>query len=202
MTFHCIDLAEIAAIDNARASDDAALVKRALFLIFAASISFAAPSFQLTSVPAQSADGPEIPLSFHTDGQVFHSCSIRRAADEAKTVDDGAAVVVRARTATLVIEYPVDKPVAVRIHADTKTGFTRAGLIKIIGDVYKWMYSEEDRTTRTKVVPVGERKGLVNRNQTNGRFGIWGHDLSDLFLEGIHVRRDKKDVVITLDIGS
>jgi hypothetical protein len=54
-----------------------------------------------------------------------------------------------------------------------------------------------------KIVPFEYRKyfgPLVNRHETNGKYGIWGHDLSDLCLEGIYY--NKATGTVTLDIGS
>lgn len=54
-----------------------------------------------------------------------------------------------------------------------------------------------------KVLPLDlriKRGGFVNRNKTNGKYGIWGHDIEDLAIERINYDENKN--LITLFIGS
>lgn len=44
----------------------------------------------------------------------------------------------------------------------------------------------------TAVIPVEDRGILLNRNRTYGIFGIYGHDLEDLWIENLHYDRDQK----------
>jgi hypothetical protein len=48
---------------------------------------------------------------------------------------------------------------------------------------YERIYSEE----ASDVPDPGLIPGMLNRDYSNGRHGIWGHDLEDLFFEGIEV---------------
>lgn len=52
-----------------------------------------------------------------------------------------------------------------------------------------------------KVLPLELRRkqgGLLNRHATNGKYGIWGHDIGDLVIEGITYRNG----TLYLSIGS
>ena len=40
---------------------------------------------------------------------------------------------------------------------------------------------------------LNQRKGIINRNETDGKYGIWGHDLEDLDLSTIEVYRNKEN---------
>ena len=42
---------------------------------------------------------------------------------------------------------------------------------------------------------MDKRVGLSNRNETNGKYGIWGHDLIDLYLSDIEVYKNKSGFV-------
>lgn len=65
------------------------------------------------------------------------------------------------------------------------------------------MYDEEENTSKTKTVPVKQRQGLLNRNETNGKYGIWGHDLSDLDLTSMDVYENEEGTIfLDLDIDS
>jgi len=62
---------------------------------------------------------------------------------------------------------------------------------------------KETSTFVGKVIPVEIRAQmgrLLNRNETDGKYGIWGHDIGDLWLEGIYYNPQTKTV--TLSIGS
>ena len=50
------------------------------------------------------------------------------------------------------------------------------------------------------VIPVEHRGSILNRNLTDGIFGIFGHDLEDLIIKNIHYNREKK--ILRLIIGS
>jgi hypothetical protein len=79
-------------------------------------------------------------------------------------------------------------------------GFTRKHLVELIAKTYQQIYQEEDQSSQVQVIPMENRTTLLNRNQTNGKYGIWGHDISDLWLEGIHYNTSTNTVL--LDIGS
>lgn len=56
-------------------------------------------------------------------------------------------------------------------------------------------YLEENETSTLKNESISKRtKGvslLINRAQTNGKYGIWGHDLEDLTIVNIMVKGNK-----------
>ena len=64
-----------------------------------------------------------------------------------------------------------------------------------IQEKYKQVYKEEEESAATKTIPMNSREGLSNRNETNGKYGIWGHDLTDLYLTDVEVYKDSKGVV-------
>jgi hypothetical protein len=70
-------------------------------------------------------------------------------------------------------------------------------LIDSVCEGYVKIYDEEDET-RTLPAQSPLDSILVNRPKTDGKHGIWGHDLNDLYIEGMH----KEDGIWHLDIGS
>ena len=103
---------------------------------------------------------------------------------------------------TLIIDYPLKNPASFDISA-TGNGFSRRQLIQIISEKYHEIYAEEEKTAEAKTVPVDKRDTLLNRNQTDGKYGIWGHDLSDLDLDSIEVYKSADGkIYLTLDIES
>ncbi|WP_173003180.1 hypothetical protein [Chitinophaga sp. SYP-B3965] len=104
-------------------------------------------------------------------------------------------------TITVIIDYPLTKSYTFELVSPG--GFTKQTLIQEICKHYHLIYAEEEKTTTTKVIPLEERKGLINRNETNGKHGIWGHDIIDLVLSEILVYRTAKgQIVLTLGIES
>jgi len=86
-------------------------------------------------------------------------------------------------------DYPLSSPVDLKfIHL---CGFTRKDFYNAVRKGYKKIYKKEDNPGR---VP-----GLLNRAKCEGPYGIWGHDLCDLYLEGF---TEKKPGYFILSVGS
>jgi len=97
-------------------------------------------------------------------------------------------VVLKGTSAIIIIDYPVANPIEIQIKPAKIEGFTRGELISIISKEYHRIYKEEEESAVTKTTPLEEREGLINRNQTDGKYGIWGHDIGDLDLTAIIIR--------------
>lgn len=102
---------------------------------------------------------------------------------------DADKIVLKASSVTLIIDYPLTTP-AVFVIKSSGQGFSRRQLITEISKLYHEIYKEEERTANTKTIPLNKREGLVNRNKTDGKYGVWGHDISDLDLSSIEVHKN------------
>jgi hypothetical protein len=110
-------------------------------------------------------------------------------------------IVIEDSTVTIIIDYPLNNPV--RFELKSKNGFTKRELVRQISDHYHKIYSEEEQTATIKTIPVKQRTKMYNRNQTNGKYGIWGHDLADLALGDILVYRNAEGhIILSLDMES
>ena len=67
--------------------------------------------------------------------------------------------------------------------------FSRAEGARSIGREYRRIYVEEEATATQKTLPMEQRGGVINRNRTDGKYGIWAHDLEDLDLVSIEVHQ-------------
>jgi hypothetical protein len=91
-------------------------------------------------------------------------------------------IVLPFKTATIIIRYPLNNPVRFELLPNEK-GFSRKQLIQEINRRYHEIYNEDEKT--------------------NGKYGIWGHDLSDLDLGTIEVhKRNDGKVFLILGIES
>ena len=115
--------------------------------------------------------------------------SIENPGKDIKFMDNPNEIVVSSKELQVVIDYPVTGIWEFKITSTNSEGFTRAGLAEEISRVYQFLYSEEERTTKIKVVPSEQRKKLLNRNRTNGKYGIWGHDIGDLDLHTVELHK-------------
>lgn len=114
---------------------------------------------------------------------------------------DKNEVVINNNKVTLIIDYPLTKEC--RFELASSNGFTRAQLVKQISEKYHQIYQEEETSAMTKTIPADKRTTLYNRNQTDGKYGIWGHDLADLALDHILVYKSPNgDILLSLDIDS
>lgn len=96
-------------------------------------------------------------------------------------------IVIPQTSLTIIIDYPLSTNY--KFGLVSTGGFTRAQLITEISTHYYQIYEEEERTATVKTVPLNDRK-IYNRNRTNGKYGIWGHDIGDLVLDEIHVYKN------------
>lgn len=78
----------------------------------------------------------------------------------------------------------------------TLTAETTALDILEIGKAdYERIYREEDEDVGA---PTENIPGMLNRQTSEGRYGIWGHVIHDLFFEGIEISGNK----ISFSMGS
>lgn len=96
---------------------------------------------------------------------------------------------------TFKYDYPLSNEAAF-VHPITKD-MTWANILALAKKDYKRIYKEEDDSTKVK---PGNIPGMLNRNKTNGKWGIWGHDIGDLFFEGVRIDTTRKTV--SFAIGS
>lgn len=86
---------------------------------------------------------------------------------------------------------------------ESVNGFSRKQLALLISEKYHQIYDEEEVGATTKTIPVNKRDNGINRNKTNGKYGIWGHDITDLDLGSIDVRKSPNgEIFLELDIES
>ena len=122
--------------------------------------------------------------------------------EDIANLEDAAAIVLPCRETIVVADYPLAKEFEFKVVSDAPTGFTRAEIARKISTLYQEIYAREETSTKTPIIPLEKRKGLSNRNTTNGEYGIWGHDLRDLVLGGIHPEAHDGVVYVKLDIDS
>lgn len=70
-------------------------------------------------------------------------------------------------------------------------GFTRRQLVEQVAKTYRQIYEEEKASKESSPLPEDE---------TDGKYRIWGHDISELVLEGMIYRPATKTII--LQIGS
>lgn len=90
----------------------------------------------------------------------------------------------------LKISYPLTYPFITKLKSNVK-GLTRRDVVNFVVKCYKQIYKKEDERTNVK---VGKIPGMYNRNRTDGKYGIWGHDLSDLILCSLQINGNKLTV--------
>jgi hypothetical protein len=78
------------------------------------------------------------------------------------------------------IDYPLTNPDYLEIEAEHTFG----GLLWEIANRYREIYAGEDKTATEVESPNPQ---LINRGRSNGNYGIWGHDLEDLYFERLQI---------------
>jgi hypothetical protein len=113
---------------------------------------------------------------------------------------DRDVIIIVEKKISIVIDYPLQNEYHFRL--ESKNGFSRKDLLLEISKNYHQLYKEEEESATVKTLPIDERP-IQNRNKTNGKYGIWGHDISDLVLTDIYVYKDDNGgITVTMNIDS
>jgi hypothetical protein len=136
------------------------------------------------------------------DNGIIPWVNLENPGKELNRLVDSDEVVLAFAKVTLIIDYPLTKPASFTLESVSKS-FSRKELIKAISEKYHEVYAGEEKSTKTEIVPRDKREGLINRNETNGKYGICCHDLSDLDLSSIDVfKNDEGKIYLVLNVES
>ena len=128
--------------------------------------------------------------------------SIENPESEMDRLIDSDEIVIPYSEITIIIDYPLNKPTSF-VLTNSKNGFTKKELILEISKKYHEIFTVEETTATIKTIPPDKRKKIMNRNETNGNYGIWGHDIGDLDLSSIEVYKSESGKIqIILDVYS
>ncbi len=112
-------------------------------------------------------------------------------------------IVIPFPRAALVIEFPLTHPALITINSALPQGFTRGELVRSICEEYAHIYAGEEGTSLNSEESLEDRGERVERNRTDGAYGIWGHRLDDLILRSVRwVKQSNGDVRIELHVES
>lgn len=103
--------------------------------------------------------------------------------------------------ATLIIDYPLKKAASFELKT-IENGWTRIQLLEEIINRYRYVYKEEERITAIKGLPFKLDKKIPDTNQTESKYGIYGHVLSDLDLSSIEVYNSNGKIILCLTLDS
>ena len=103
-------------------------------------------------------------------------------------------VVIKDEKIQILFSYPLTNKVMFTY--EKKGGFTRMDLFRLIYEGYEKIYDEEEK----KVGDPGPYEMLYNRKKSDGKYGIWGHQIADLWIEILFYDLTKK--ILNLSIGS
>ncbi len=106
--------------------------------------------------------------------------------DDISSLTNGNEIVIPMREINIEYNYPLSHIVRIPMKSKSPKGFTRAELAKKISEGYHRIYREEEQD----VPNPGHITGMFNRKSSNGRHGIWGHDLGNLVLHRVEQRKE------------
>ena len=127
--------------------------------------------------------------------------SLQNPENDIPNLIDKDEVVIKQASIKIIIDYPLTNQYEFTLTSDK--GFTRAQLLSEISRHYYKVFDEEEESATVKTIPADKRTTIANRNETDGKYGIWGHDIADLVLSGISVYKTTNgDIVLSLNIES
>jgi hypothetical protein len=98
----------------------------------------------------------------------------------------------------IIFSYPLTKAFTFEYLSNDSKGFTRKEISEYIMTQYKDIYNEEEANQGH---PGFMAPNILNRAQSYGKYGIWGHDIEDLYLHTLYENKDE-DNIYTLGIDS
>ncbi len=127
-------------------------------------------------------------LSYILDQWTTINFNMIRDGDDviANHLKDADNYIIDNQEITIMIDYPLADETYWECNSEDPKGWTPRTLLKKIMELYKQIYKEEEETMDTPIPTLDKRGGLWNRPQSTGRFGIWGHDIEDLYIEGVY----------------
>ena len=102
-------------------------------------------------------------------------------------------IVIARDEITITFDYPLEREA--KLTFTNPGGFSRYEFFRCVYKGYKNIYAQEEAVDGDP----GMIPGMLNRARSDGPYGIWGHVMSDLFLEGVI---DKGDGNYELCMGS
>jgi hypothetical protein len=91
--------------------------------------------------------------------------------------DFGTEKMQSAPVLRFVISYPLTRPKHVEYVHEDGSPWSQRQFVEAVVKAYAEVYAEEGDDP-------GHLPGMLNRATSTGPYGIWGHDLGDLVLEG------------------
>jgi len=105
-------------------------------------------------------------------------------------------IVIKQTLIKVIIDYPLTNQYEFTL--TSQSGFTRSILLTEISKQYYKVYEEEEESATIKTIQIDKRTTMYNRNQTNGKYGVWGHDIADLVLAEISLYKGSSGKLILI----
>ena len=114
--------------------------------------------------------------------EILAGCRFRVADPEAELAQTPGRgrYVISSRRIRVQYSYPLTGRFEFDHDSGDDRGFTLERLILSICDRYRQIYREEDAQDPGSLIP-----GTYNRCETQGPYGIWGHVIGNLAIEGV-----------------
>jgi hypothetical protein len=136
----------------------------------------------------------------YTDGFIPWA-SLENPKQDIPNLVEKEKIVIKQSLIKIIIDYPLTSQYEFTLTSNE--GFSREQLLLEISNHYYKVFEEEENSATIKTTPIDKRTTMYNRNQTNGKYGIWGHDIADLVLSSINVYKTKNgEIILTLGIES
>ncbi|EFC40831.1 predicted protein [Naegleria gruberi] len=127
--------------------------------------------------------------------------SVQCYEDELERYEDTTDLIPNRQSITIEYDYPLSIP-ARKTFERPVNGFTQRQLVALICRGYKEIYEEEDGSSSITAQPMRDQDpncSLINRCSTNGKYGIWGHEIGDLMLHTLCYNSEHDIFTIEVD---
>ena len=96
---------------------------------------------------------------------------------------DPSEIIEPSKEITILYDYPLNGTFQFKHTTENSDGFTRKELSEQIMTKYHQIYKEEEEDEADK---ISNLPGMLNRQTSYGKYGIWGHHIEDLYLHTLY----------------
>ena len=136
----------------------------------------------------------DLNVEYIDDGRTstcFHVVNIPNILDD---IIDGDDIIIHGHQLHIILDYPLSHTVD---KIFMKDGFTKKDILRSIYEAYTEIYREEEGNTKApRMCDVIPDCYLMNRMDTHGEHGIWGHEIGDLFIDKLSYIQDLPNYIV------
>lgn len=128
------------------------------------------------------------------DGKVFNFPLNRYNKVTISSISAPDIPIIKDTEISVDFSFPLSDTVTLVFRSRNENGFSRSDIIRLVSGAYKRLYEIEAKTSKIDKPFFRNRK----RNKSDGKFGIWGFDYTQLCIYGFSYNSERKKMYLSI----